>query len=121
LRARPTSCTVRHRLEQVAEAEARLRHAGAVLKARYSSDGSLLATCSTDGTARVTRLPVSRHKSAGVDLVSHRGVVTSVDLSYNTNLFNAAMDAAPQRPLVLTGSADGTAMLFCPLPWPARS
>mmetsp|Transcript_5240 Transcript_5240/g.9262 ORF Transcript_5240/g.9262 Transcript_5240/m.9262 type:complete len:751 (+) Transcript_5240:258-2510(+) len=91
--------------------EAKLAHGAAVLKVCYSPDGSLLGSCSTDKSTRVTRLPLSQFQGDGKVLVGHQGVVSSVDFSYSSTIIGGSK--IPQRPLILTGSQDGTARIWC--------
>ncbi|QDU94934.1 WD40 repeat domain-containing serine/threonine protein kinase [Lignipirellula cremea] len=77
-----------------------LRPNGALLAARFNSQGDLFVTASDDGSARIWSVP---QQHALLKLEGHRGVVYSAVFSHN--------DAQ-----VLTSGADGTARL-----WDARS
>jgi len=70
----------------------------------------MLATCGNDGAARAIRLPLSKFKGDGASFMGHQGKVHSIDFSYLNNLIRAPN--MPDRPLLLTGGADGTARIW---------
>uniref|UniRef100_A0A7S3VM98 Uncharacterized protein n=1 Tax=Dunaliella tertiolecta TaxID=3047 RepID=A0A7S3VM98_DUNTE len=74
-------------------------HHGAITRLRYSSDASRLLTVSTDKTARVMPLPLSKFQGEGTDLLGHNAGLLAGDWS---------MDGT----LVLTSSADRSARLW---------
>ena len=69
-------------------------HDAAILRCEYSPDGSRLITTSADETARVTRLPLSRHRGDGDTYVGHAGSVSDACWSSNgaTTLTCSARD-----------------------------
>jgi len=98
------------------EISSKLAHAGAVLKVKYSADGSLLGSCSSDRSARVSKVPILKHKGDGTVLVGHAGTVNTIDFSYSSNLlsnnYTQSLKNVTERPLVLTSSDDSTARLW---------
>ncbi|GBG27462.1 WD repeat-containing protein 27 [Hondaea fermentalgiana] len=107
----PCDCTpVSEKLAVPSDVEAKMKHQGAVLKVKYSLDGSLLGSCGSDNAVRVTRLPLSKHKGDGSSFIGHHAKVDSIDFSFLSNLIRVTN--IPSRPLLLTGCADGSAMLW---------
>ena len=76
-------------------------HASAALRLAFAPDGSRLATAGADGTARCLKLPLSKHRGAGTDLIGHDGPVLDVRWSHDGRW-------------LITASSDRSAML-----WPA--
>jgi WD40 repeat protein len=74
-------------------------HGGAILKASYSHDATRVLSCSMDGTARITKLPIAKHKGDGVQLVGHSGPVRDACFSCDSSL-------------VATASADRTVRVW---------
>ncbi|XRA98618.1 WD repeat domain-containing protein [Pycnococcus provasolii] len=74
-------------------------HATAALRVAFAPDGSRLATAGADGTARCLKLPLSKHRGAGTDLVGHDGPVLDVRWSHDGRW-------------MLTASTDRSAMLW---------
>ena len=74
----------------------------------FSLDGSRLVTASVDKTARVLRLPLSRHGGDGTDLIGHTGAVGAVSWSHDGSLVltcsaldrSARLWQGPSRPRV---------------------
>ncbi len=56
-------------------------HSQPILKARYSPDGQNLVTATVDGSVRVLKLPLSKHRGDGNTYMAHRGKVHHVEWS----------------------------------------
>eukprot|EP00658_Telonema_sp_P-2_P011619 TRINITY_DN14437_c0_g1_i2.p1 TRINITY_DN14437_c0_g1~~TRINITY_DN14437_c0_g1_i2.p1 ORF type:complete len:379 (-),score=61.74 TRINITY_DN14437_c0_g1_i2:30-1166(-) len=77
-------------------------HLGAAINSVcFDSAGKLLCIASNDCTARVLRLPCSRHQGTGITLVGHDAPVRSIALSRDDKL-------------AITSSADCTARIWSP-------
>lgn len=122
----PRDCGLINELVELGDAiQNKMSHAGAALKVAFSTDGSLLGSCSTDKSARVMRLPIGRYKGSGVNLMGHQQSVNSIDFSFASNLIKPSFAGGSSSsdksgggpsgsgPLVLTSSDDGTAKLWC--------
>jgi WD40 repeat protein len=72
-------------------------HSGPISRLCYSSDAQRLLTASFDMTARISRLPLAKHRDTGLQLIGHNGPVRSAKWSHSNKV-----------PLVLTCSADRT-------------
>lgn len=81
-------------------------HHAAVLRCSYSPDGSRLVTASVDKTARVLRLPLSRHGGDGTDLIGHTGAVGAVSWSHDGSLVLTCSPADRSARLWQSGKAD---------------